>query len=309
MGLLADIQTSLLNEQPIGPILLKLRFLAARLNSDALAEWVKHESEGYPAGAPVPDYRKFGISYTGSFNGAFGRSVSNIAIPPYLISQVAGDSWLSHHERQSVSAIEDLIATAEKNNSSLGINASNLVMVLSDKVFEGMFCHSVKANISRASMVEMVGALRARVLELTLELEKNVPGAMEIAAGQSTQGAEPEKSAVVANIINQIVNGPVGSNVANSGDGAQFNITVQQNDAESLARALKAGGIAEADADEFTALVASETPEAADQPFGTKAKAWIAANIGKALNGAWKVGAPVATALLADAAKKFYGLG
>lgn len=82
MGLLSDIQTALLNEQPIGPILLKLRFLAARLGSAALQEWVKYESEGYPASVPVPEYRKFHVSYTGNFNGPFGRVAKNIPIPP-----------------------------------------------------------------------------------------------------------------------------------------------------------------------------------------------------------------------------------
>lgn len=49
MGLLSEIQASLMQQgQEIGPILLKLRFLASRLRSGPLEEWVKHESEGYP---------------------------------------------------------------------------------------------------------------------------------------------------------------------------------------------------------------------------------------------------------------------
>lgn len=49
MGLLHEIQSSVVQEgSDIGPILLKLRLLAARLRSDELEEWVKHESEGYP---------------------------------------------------------------------------------------------------------------------------------------------------------------------------------------------------------------------------------------------------------------------
>lgn len=44
MGLLRDLQKSLMNGEDIGPILLKLRYLASRLGSDPLAEWVKYES-------------------------------------------------------------------------------------------------------------------------------------------------------------------------------------------------------------------------------------------------------------------------
>ena len=44
MSLLREIQTSLMQENSdIGPILLKLRFLASRLGSNKLEEWVHYE--------------------------------------------------------------------------------------------------------------------------------------------------------------------------------------------------------------------------------------------------------------------------
>ncbi|WP_428542906.1 hypothetical protein [Profundibacter sp.] len=43
--------------------MLKLRFLASRLGSDPLAEWVRFESEGYPNDAELPDYRILGVTY------------------------------------------------------------------------------------------------------------------------------------------------------------------------------------------------------------------------------------------------------
>lgn len=308
MGLLTDIQASLLNEQPIAPILLKLRFLAARLGSAALEEWVKYEAEGYPRDAAVPDYRKFPVSYLGNFNGPFGRTASNVPIPPNLVAEHAGENWLLHQERQSVSAIEDLIDSSAKSDRNLQINAADLVLILSDKIFAGMACHSIRGLVSRAALVGMIGALRARVLELVLELEKNVSGAKEIAVGANPLAAEPPNAAVVTHITNQIMNGPVGSNIANSGAAASFSIAVEQGNAASLIKVLEAGGIPASDAKKFVDLVASEKPDAPDQPFGTKTKAWIEKNVGKALNGTWKVGVAVATNLLTEAAKQYYGL-
>jgi hypothetical protein len=308
MGLLADIQTALLNEQPLGAILLKLRFLAARLGSSTLEEWVRYEAEGYPPESVVPDYRRLGVSYTGNFNGPFGRTASNIPIPPYHIVEYAGEAWLTHDERQSISTLEDLIASSARRSGNLEVNAANLVLLLRDKVFTGMACHSVHAIISRSAVVGLIGTLRARLLELTLEIEKKIPGASEIAAGQGSQASQTGNAAVVTHITNQIINGTVGSNVANSGTGVQFNIAVQQGDAASITKALKEGGIPDSDAKEFAKLVASEKPEGLGQPFGAKAKAWILANMGKALNGTWEIGADVATTLLTEAAKRYYGL-
>lgn len=307
MGLLNDIQGALLSEQPLGPILLKLRFLAARLGSDTLADWVKHEAEGYPADVELPDYRQFPVSYTGGFNGAFGRQIKNIAIPSLLIAQIAGEQWLTHKERQSISAIEDLIIASQKADKNPEINASNLVLLLSDNVFEDMACHSVHGVISRQAMVEMIATVRGRVMELTLEIEKKIPEAAGIVAGQAAQPTEPEKAAVVTNITNQTIYGAVGANVANSG-AAHINIAVQQGDVGSLAKALQDGGIPSPDAEQFAKIIASEKPDDSDQPFGKAAKAWIGANIGKAINGTWKVGVAVATGLLTDAAKHYYGL-
>jgi hypothetical protein len=307
MGLLGDIQTALLNEQPLGPILLRLRFLAARLGSDALAEWVKHEADGYPPGVIVPEYRQFGVSFTGSFNGAFGRMISNVAIPPTIIANVAGKDWLTHSERQSVSAIEDLIRSSQKANGNPQINAADLTILLSNKVYQGMACHSVHGVVSRSAMVEMMETVRARVLDLTLELEKAVPEAAEITAGQVLGPPEPEKSAVVTNITNQIIHGSTGANIATSGI-ANINVSVKQGDIRSLESALEQGGIPASDAADFAKIVSEEVPEGSDQPFGKAARAWIEANIGKALSGAWKVGAAVATGLLTAAAKQFYGL-
>lgn len=89
MSLLREIQASLMERgQDTGPILLKLRFLASRLGSDVLEEWVKHESEGYPKDTEVPDYRKMKVSYTGDFSGPFGSFIRDAPIPPCLNREI-----------------------------------------------------------------------------------------------------------------------------------------------------------------------------------------------------------------------------
>ena len=54
---------------------------------------MKHESEGYPSAAEVPDYRKIRVFYTGTFSGPFGSGIKNAPIPPYLIEKIAGKRW------------------------------------------------------------------------------------------------------------------------------------------------------------------------------------------------------------------------
>lgn len=133
MSLLHEIQAAVLqDDSDLGPILLKLRLLAARLGAKPLADWVKHESEGYPDGAELPDYRVIPVSYTASFSGPFGSGIRNAPISPYLIEKFAGKSWVRYEMRQSIAAVDDLLGSSAKGGS-LGINAANLILLLQGK--------------------------------------------------------------------------------------------------------------------------------------------------------------------------------
>jgi hypothetical protein len=97
------------------------------------------------------------------------------------------------------------------------------------------------------------------------------------------------------------------TSISNVGDGAQFSFYIAQGDDGAFVKALVKAGIAKPDAQELAKIVASEKGGSKTEPFGTKAKAWIVANIGKAANGTWKAGMAVATQVLTQAALKYYG--
>jgi hypothetical protein len=306
MSLLLEIQAALIDGQPIGPILLKLRLLASRLGSGVLEEWVKHESEGYPADATLPNYRRATVSYVATFSGPFGSGIKNAPIPPYLIEKYAGKDWTSYKVRQGVSSIDDLVSSA-KNSGILQIDAANLILLLQGNIYEDYACNSVTGQISKAALVEIQNAVRARVLELTIQIERTVPAAGEIALGpvKSTPGQKDTEA--VTQITNQVIHGNYTA-ISNTGQGAQFNLSITSNDAASVVRALEGAGITADDAQTISKIFASEGPESREEPFGKNAKAWIAENIGKAANGTWKVGLSIATQVLTEAALKYYGL-
>ncbi len=181
MSLLREIQASVMQGQEIGPILLKLRFLASRLGSGILEEWVKYELEGYPTSADVPDYRKISVTYRGTFSGPFGSGIQNAPIPPYLIEKIAGNQWTNYKIRQSVAAVEQLLTS--DNEGTLQIDAANLILLLQGKVYENYACNSVTGTIAKAALAELQNAVRTRVLELTLQIEKSIPAAAEITLG------------------------------------------------------------------------------------------------------------------------------
>ncbi len=305
MLLLNQIQESVVQEGcDLGSVLLKLRLLAARLGSDVLEEWVKHESEGYPKDAEVPSYRVIRVSYKGTFSGPFGSGIKNAPIPPYLIEKFAGESWTHYKIRESIAAVDGLVRSST-DGGSLGIDASNLILLLQGKIYEDCACNDISGTISRTALSEIQQAVRGRILELTLELEKSIPAATHVTFGAlKHQGSDVDK---VQQISQQIIYGNVTTAVAGA-QGGTINISVGEGDTKSLIEHFEKSGIPRADATEIAEIMQAEKPTSSQEPFGERAKQWIASNLKKAANGTWQVGLTVATKVLSEAALKYYGL-
>lgn len=306
MSLLHEIQAAVLQDgSDLGPILLRLRLLAARIGSQPLAEWVRHESEGYPREAELPDYRFIPVSYTANFSGPFGSGIKNAPISPYLVKKFAGKHWVRHEMRESVAAVDELLGNTE-NGGHLGINAADLILLLQGKVYPDYACNSVTGSITRSSLASIRHAVRSRVLELTLELEKSVPDAAAIAIGPSALPSAPS-AAAATQISQQIIYGNFTS-IAATGDGATIQVAVAPHDAKSLAQFLTDSGMVEDDARELARLAASEKPESNEEPMGPRVRDWLVENLKKAASGTWKMGVAVASDVVKEALLRYYGL-
>jgi len=278
--------------------------LAARLGSQPLAEWVRHESEGYPSGVDVPDYRVLGVSYRADFSGPFGSGIKNAPISPYLIDKFAGKRWTRYEMRQSIAAVDELLSNSEKGGS-LQIEASNLILLLQGKVYEDYACNSVTGTISRASLAAIRHAVLNRILELTLEIEKSIPEAASVSL------ANPgDLSSTVAGVTTQIAQQIIYGNYTSvsAQGGAVVSISIDAGNKEELSEYLVKAGIPAEDAGSIADLASSEKPESAEEPMGPKVKEWLLNNLKKAAGGTWKIGLSVATDVIKEALLKYYGL-
>jgi hypothetical protein len=233
MALIYDIQTALLDENAsVGPMLLKLRFLAAKLDTNILEEWVQHEAEGYPDGVDVPEYRQANITYTGSF-ADIAKQISNVSIPSGLVASIAGDHWVNYQIRDGLPLIESQIAAA-KDGSHFGIDSSNLKVLLQDKIYQGMAIIEINSNIDTGAFARVQHAVRAKTLDFTLKLEKHVPSVAEIEVGTIPVKMSSDEQKNVESLTQNIfydVQGDV-TNIHSSGDAnSRVNLNSTDNSA------------------------------------------------------------------------------
>ena len=307
MSLLREIQASLMDpDQDIDPILLKLRFLASRLGSDPLAKWVRFESDGYPNEAELPDYRILAVTYTASTLGSGGSRMRNVPVPTQLVMKTSGDFWKNYECRKSVATIDSLISGA-KDGSGVRIDASNLLLTLQGKFYPDDTIYEVTGLLSVPELVGIKSAIRSRLLELTIGLERETPSVTDITLGPVKVSVGAEEQQKVSQVTNNVINGNYTA-ISNSGVISGLMLSIVPKDADSVVSALVEKGMSEEEAQEFAKILAKEKPECVDVPFGAKAKAWVDDKVEKMASGAWNVSVAVAKEVLTEAALKFYDL-
>lgn len=307
MGLLADIQGDLLDKDTaIGPILLKLRFLANRLGVPILEDWVKHETEGYPKDAPIPDYRKAALTYTGTFQN-MTQIMHDIPISNILIAKHGGPHWTSVEIRDSIAVVDDRIDRKKDDGGMFAINTGNLPFLLQNKIYRDTAVIMVVGKFDISAFVTIQAAVRAKVLDLTFEIEKAVPAAADIVIGVKPAPLGPSDAEKVAQVVQHVFYGPV-TQITNTGTSGPIIINSVVGDAGELIKAFTSAGISEGEAKELAEIVKSEKPDGAEGPVGKGAKAWLAKKAKAAASVAGKIGTPVAIDLIETAIKGYWGM-
>jgi hypothetical protein len=309
MSMLSEIQESLLVEgTSLEFPLLRLRILAGRMGSDVLEDWVRHEIEGYPEGIEVPEYRRTGITYHGTFTDGY-NTLNDVPIPNAVIAQYGGKGWLSSEFREGMGVIDAAVSRAD-TRAQFSIDAANLLLLLQNKVYKNMSCITVRGTFDISAFVKIRSAVRARMLELTIKFETEIPEAKTITLNAVVQALTPDAIAVANNATQAIVhnyNGPV-TNISNMGAVRDLKINVAQGNLQNLISELTKGGIPTSEARELAEILAADKPNDDKGQLNERSGKWLAEKLSKAGGIAWGMTKEVLTGIITEAAKKFYGL-
>jgi AbiTii len=301
MSLLEEIQADAVNEDAkLGPLLRKCKVWAARVGSAPLAAWLIHESNGYPDEVAVPNYRTWRLHVKGDFLGAFNSAYRNASIPMGSIPEHVRGSYERYEFRQSVANAEASLAASVASGKLLRIETGDLCHVLGLNVYSDMNCVAAWGELSPASLVELLNAVRNRILDLALAVWKEQP-----TAGEASTGSSDLSERVTQQFMTIVHGGTV--NVVGSAQtviGAQ----VIANNMESLRRVLREQGVAAPDIEELQRCIRDDPAPAVPGQFGTRVSGWIGKMVAKAAGGSWEVAVGAAGNLLATLIARYYGL-
>jgi hypothetical protein len=301
MSLLQEIQNDAVDSQKeLSSVLRKCKLIAARLGSKPLENWLLWESSGYPKDVELPAYRVWPVQLKGHFFGSFGSSLKYAPIPSVCVPEKIRDESTIFHCRQSVASIEQLLQ--ENTSGSLQTGTGDLAVALGSKVYDDMNCVQAWGEFPSGCLVEVLNAVRNRVLDFALALWKESPTAGELEERDSSLQSEK-----VTQIFNTTVYGGA-ANLVGSVTGSTMSINVAAGDIQALEKVLHDHSIADSDISELKSALESDPKPLKPDAFGPAVSSWIAKMMKKAASGVWNIGVSAAGHILGETISRYYGL-
>ena len=301
MSLLLDIQDAAVDSKSdLASLLRRCKVLAARLASEPLADWLLWEANGYPDNIALPDYRVWGVLLRGHFSGYFGAGLRNATIPQVCLPAQLQKATAEFQCRHSVASIESLLADAKQQ--SLTFSRPDLAVAIGSSLYADMNCVEAWGEFGTDRLVNVLNAVRNRILDFVLAISKEDPNAGE--TGSHLQKLEPR---AVTQIFNTTVYG--GANIVGKAHNSALTVNVTANDRDSLFHQLRQHGVSEEDVDVLASAIEAEPKKPHDGRFGPRVAEWLASMVGKAATGVWEIGVGAAGNFLASALAQYYGVG
>ncbi|HVZ93415.1 MAG TPA: hypothetical protein VG797_02790 [Phycisphaerales bacterium] len=292
-------QAAVESSSDLGQIIRMCKVLAARLNSKPLDNWLLWESEGYPRDVDVPDYRILDLQITGHFSGGFGRELRNAPIPIACLPEQSQKALQKFHCRQSISSVQRLSEQSE--GKPLTVPLGDLSLALGQNVYQGMNCIHAWGAISSTELEEISNAVRNKLLDFSIALEKE--GAIPI---EGEKGAARPADQVSQIFNTTVYGGTLG--VVGGAHASTLSFQISQNSFEELIKFLHTQGLTPKDTHELKKAIESDSRPISSSQFGPKVASWIAGMTKKAATGAWDVGVGAAANILSAALSKYYGI-
>lgn len=301
MSLLSAIKKDLLDDSvSLASALRRVKIIAAQVEDDELAAWVENELNGYDSVDQLPEYRSRRCDSYGSFI-SIGFKTKHTQIPESVIREDRRQ-WATHfHLTQGIRELETL--AAGDTNAVVQNWSPELAATLTDKVYANAQCTSAWKELPTPTLVGILDAIRNRLLDFVLDVEKRFPELSasddelaKIPAGEFDQSAQ---------IVITGSHNVVATNESDIRNVSQPNLVVS-GDIGSLRQYLSGFGIEDAELDQLQEAIATDGAPSEPGTYGSNISNWIGDISRKAAAGGYKAGMQAVTSAIALALVQFF---
>jgi hypothetical protein len=301
---------------PVATLLRQVKVVASRMGTVELKHWVNRELSGYDSTVDLPAYRgPYPAEVIGEFSGPFG-SKQALAIPQLGLPEDMRGGWAFQIAfMEPVAGLEKLTkaeANGERGNLQIPWDADMVAYInylsrrgeahlLRD---HGLVC--AYRRVSTQQITAVLDAVRTRVLNLALDLEKVAPS-----AGDPGDDTSLNKEQVQTIVTNNIYGDGNNLSVGSPGSVQSSNI-VKKGDLASLRTAVAATGLPEEDVaavldavqtDESEARAAGATPAPGQRTQSVLGRLALGAG-----NASGKVATSAAGGIVGGLVRSYFGI-
>ena len=303
MSLLKTIRDETLKlDCDVAGLLRMCKVLAVTLESPELELWAGYELNGYPEEVPPPTYRILKVPSKGHFSGPFGSGMRNADIPIHVLPTEFHEVFRTTALKQSVGALQELLRRSDGN---LQVPWPMEALALyGDAMYEGLHCVQAWKVLTAGSVHGVLDAVKTKVLDFTLELQKAHPELMKDTDTQSDKPTQEE----VKNVFHTTIYGSVGA-IANARSNFSQNVSIGTGDLRALKKLLKDAGVPDDAVAELETAMAEDQEESKGRgKLGARVKAWLGTLLVKAGSGTWHVALETASSLIPAAIAGYLGI-
>lgn len=213
--------------QSLEGALLKTQVLASRLANTELKKWVTNELKGYSDTSLLPEYRKAKANPIADIDDGMNYE-ANAPLPVTIFSRRIADLLIKFSIYQGVQSLEQT-ANGEHGEYIIKQFAEDFCAWLSREAQQNgqrINIHNVRVHIHVSELSQALGAIRTRLLELMLELEKQYPNLeKDIKKNKFDKLPVNQKIVQIMSQVNITTTGD--GNLINTGNDSTFNVNTK----------------------------------------------------------------------------------
>lgn len=277
--------------------LLKTKVLLHSLRQTELIAWVNGELNGYRDEQEIPDYRKIPALVLANLTSMTFQANSH-PLPIGHLSQERREGLEVTSMPQSLSVLEKFAKNPDGSlESPIPLEFNGL---LGETLAPGVSIQRAWSQIQISSVVQILTEVRSRLLDFILTLRDQL----------SDHPSQEEKQTLDTKSL--FANAILGDNatiiIGDKNKTAVVNLHLKGN-FEALTFELKKFNVSDADISNLKVAIQGDQLELnpSHKEFGSSVKEWVQGMLHKAVEASWQIELGMASAVLTDALKHYYG--